>query len=521
MYDYVIVGAGSAGCVLAARSSEDPDCQVLLLEAGPPDKKLEIRIPAAFNKLFKTKYDWAYETEPQANLDGRAMFWPRGKTLGGSSSLNAQMYVRGNSLDYDHWAELDNLGWAFGDVLPYFERSERSERGSAPGRGVSGPLNIADLRDPNPTTVAFLEAAEQAGIPRTKDVNGPDQDGLDFTQVTQKRGRRWSAADAYLKPARKRRNLTVATGAHALRIILEGSRAVAVEYIADGKTQRDPVHEVIVCGGAINSPQLLMLSGIGPADQLTAHDIPVVVDLPGVGKNLQDHLAIMDIVHSKERVTLAAAESLRNLARFLALGRGMLTSNVGEACGFVRTRPELDAPDLELVFAPVPFINHGLAPPPGHGITIGSIAVTPRSVGELTLRSADPFAAPRIEPNYLSDADGEDLRVLVEGSKIARRIFDAPAFARYVGEPLLPAVRPTTDDELIEHIRRDSQTLYHPVGTCKMGTDDRAVVDPELRVHGIDGLRVVDASIMPTIPRGHTHASTVMIAEKAVDLIRG
>ncbi len=521
VYDFVIVGAGSAGCVLAARLSENPDCQVLLLEAGPPDKKLEIHIPAAFNKLFKTKYDWAYETEPQANLNGRAMFWPRGKTLGGSSSLNAQMYVRGNSLDYDHWAELGNKGWAFDDVLPYFERSEHSERGSAPGRGVSGPLNIADLRDPNPTTVAFLQAAEQAGVPRSKDVNGPDQDGVDLTQVTQKRGRRWSAADAYLKPARKRRNLTVVTGAQALRIILDGTRAVAVEYVADGKTQQEPAQEVLVSGGAINSPQLLMLSGIGPPDQLAALDIPVVADLPGVGKNLQDHLAIMDIVHSKEPVTLAAAESLPNLARFLTLGRGMLTSNIGEACGFVRTRPELDAPDLELVLAPVPFINHGLAPPPGHGITIGSVAVTPRSVGELTLRSADPFTAPRIEPNYLSDPGGEDLRVLVEGSKIARRIFDAPAFARYVGDPLLPAVRPTTDDELVEHIRRDSQTLYHPIGTCKMGTDDLAVVDPELKVHGIENLRVVDASVMPVIPCGHTHASTVMIAEKAVDLIHG
>jgi choline dehydrogenase len=521
VYDFVIVGAGSAGCVLAARLSENPNCQVLLLEAGPPDKKMEIHIPAAFNKLFKSKYDWAYETEPQPSLNGRTMFWPRGKTLGGSSSLNAMMYVRGNALDYDHWAELGNKGWAFDDVLPYFERSEHSERGSAPGRGVSGPLNVADLRDPNPTTVAFLEAAEQAGVPRSKDVNGPDQDGVDLTQVTQKRGRRWSAADAYLKPARKRRNLTVVTGAQALRIILDGTRAAGVEYVADGKTQQESAQEVLLSGGAINSPQLLMLSGIGPPDQLAALGIPVVAGLPGVGKNLQDHLAIMDIVHSKEPVTLASAESLPNLARFLTLGRGMLTSNIGEACGFVRTRPELDAPDLELVLAPVPFINHGLAPPPGHGITIGSVAVTPRSVGEVTLRSTDPFTAPRIEPNYLSDPGGEDLRVLVEGSKIARRIFDAPAFARYVGDPLLPAVRPTTDDELIEHIRTDSQTLYHPVGTCKMGTDDLAVVDPELKVHGIENLRVIDASVMPVIPRGHTHAPTVMIAEKAVDLIRG
>jgi choline dehydrogenase len=520
VYDYVIVGAGSAGCVLAGRLSEDPACQVLLLEAGPPDRKLEIRIPAAFNKLFKSKFDWAYETEPQPNLDGRAMFWPRGKTLGGSSSLNAQMYVRGNALDFDHWEDMGNKGWSYGDVLPYFERSERSERGTAPRRGTSGPLNVADLRDPNPTTLAFLAAAEHVGIPRSKDINGPDQDGVDTTQVTQKRGHRWSAADAYLRPAKRRRNLTIVTGAHTRRIILDGARATGVEYVVNGMTLRESAKDVIVSGGAINSPQLLMLSGIGPADQLASLDIPVVQDLPGVGKNLQDHLAIMEVVHSKEPVTLAAAESIRNLGRFLTLGRGMLTSNVAEACGFVRTRPDLDAPDLELLFAPVAFIDHGLNPLEDHGITIGAAALTPRSTGELTLRSADPFAAPRIAPNYLSDSDGDDLRVLVEGSKLARRILDSPPLERYVGEPILPPALSTTDDEIVGHVRRDSQTLYHPVGTCKMGTDDLAVVDPELRVYGVDNLRVVDASVMPVIPRGHTHASTVMIAEKAVDLVR-
>ena len=430
------------------------------------------------------------------------------------------MYVRGNALDYDHWEDLGNKGWSYGDVLPYFERSERSERGTAPRRGTSGPLNVADLRDPNPTTVAFLEAAEQTGIPRSKDINGPDQDGVDTTQVTQKRGRRWSAADAYLRPAKPRRNLTVVTGAHTRRIIIDGTRAVGVEYVVDGMTLRESANDVIVSGGAINSPQLLMLSGIGPADQLASLDIPVVADLPGVGKNLQDHLAIMEVVHSKEPVTLAAAESIRNLGRFLTLGRGMLTSNVAEACGFVRTRPDLDAPDLELIFAPVAFIDHGLNPLKDHGITIGAVALTPRSRGELTLRSADPYAPPRIAPNYLSDSDGEDLRVLVEGAKLARRILDAPPLERYVGEPILPPVLSATDDDIVAHVRRDSQTLYHPVGTCKMGTDDLAVVDPELRVYGVDNLRVVDASVMPVIPRGHTHASTVMIAEKAVDLVR-
>jgi choline dehydrogenase len=301
----VIVGAGSAGCVLAARLSDDPDCRVLLLEAGPPDKKLEIRIPAAFNKLFKTGFDWAYLTDPQPQLEERELFWPRGKTLGGSSSLNAQMYVRGNRLDYDHWAELGNRGWAYADVLPYFRRSEHFEGGGSPERGTGGPLNIAALRDPNPTTLAFLQAAHEVGIPRTDDVNGPNQDGVSTTQVTQKRGRRWSAADAYLKPARKRANLDVTTGALATRIVLDGHRAVAVDYVVDGQSRRaDASREVIVSGGAINSPQLLMLSGLGPADHLRGLGVPVVHDLAGVGMNLLDHLSVVTIVHAREQVTL-------------------------------------------------------------------------------------------------------------------------------------------------------------------------------------------------------------------------
>ena len=521
MYDFVVVGAGSAGCVLAARLSEDPSCKVLLLEAGPADRKLEIRIPAAFNKLFKTRYDWAYETEPQAELDERALFWPRGKTLGGSSSLNAQMYVRGNRLDYDAWAERGNPGWGYDDVLPYFRRSENFERGATAERGSGGPLNVAELRDPNPTTLAFLEAAQEAGIPRADDVNGPTQDGVAPTQVTQKRGRRWSAADAYLRPARKRRNLVVETGAAVSRIVLDGTRAVAVEYVVDGQPRRaDAVGEVVVSGGAINSPQLLMLSGIGPADHLQSFGIPVAQDLAGVGQNLLDHLAVVNVVHSREPVTLAAAESIPNVARFLVAGRGMLTSNIAEAAGFVRSDPQLPAPDLEIVFAPVPFLDHGLAPPPGHGITVGAVALQPHSVGAISLRSADPAQSPRIEPGYLSDDDGADLRVLVEGLKLTQRILDAPALARYAGEPMVPATRLTRDDEFAEHVRRYAESLYHPVGTCRMGTDDGAVVDPDLRVHGIDRLRVVDASVMPTIPRGHTHASTVMIAEKASDLLR-
>ncbi len=521
MYDYVIVGAGSAGCVLAARLSEDPACQVLLLEAGPPDRKLEIRIPAAFNKLFKTKYDWAYETVPQEHLDGRARFWPRGKTLGGSSSMNAMMYVRGSADDYDRWAELGNDGWSYDDVLPYFRRSETYERGSTAERGGAGPLSVAELRDPNPATQAFLRAAQEVGIPLNDDVNGAQQDGVNTTQVTQKRGRRWSAADAYLRPARRRRNLTVETGAFAQRVRFDGSRAVGVDYVVDGTPRRaDAAREVILSGGAINSPQLLMLSGVGPSDQLRDNGIPVVRELPGVGRHLLDHLAVVTIVECNEPVTLAAAQSLRNVGRFLVSGRGMLTSNVAEAVAFVRTSDDLPAPDLELVFAPVTFVDHGLEPPTDHGITIGAVALQPHSEGVLTLASADPARPPIIDPAYLSDAEGDDLRVLVEGMRRAGEIFAAPAFARYAGKPMYPSPAPVDDDEAADHVRRYAESLYHPVGTCKMGSDHEAVVDADLRVHGLERLRIVDASVMPTIPRGHTHASTVMIAEKASDLIR-
>ncbi len=344
---------------------------------------------------------------------------------------------------------------------------------------------------------------------------------MNATQVTQKRGRRWSAADAYLKPARRRRNLTVETGAFAQRVRFDGSQAVGVDYVVDGRTRRaDATREVILSGGAINSPQLLMLSGVGPADQLRDHGIPVVHELPGVGRHLLDHLAVVTIVACNEPVTLAAAESLRNVGRFLVSGRGMLTSNIAEAAAFVRTRDDLPAPDLELVFAPVTFLDHGLEPPTDHGLTIGAVALQPHSAGTLTLASADPSRPPIIDPAYLSDDGGEDLRVLVEGMRRAREIFAAPAFARYAGTPTYPAPAPVDDVEAADHVRRYAESLYHPVGTCMMGHGPDAVVDPDLRVHGLERLRVVDASVMPTIPRGHTHASTVMIAEKASDLIR-
>jgi choline dehydrogenase len=522
MYDYILVGAGTAGCVLANRLTESAATRVLLLEAGPADTKTEIRIPAAFSKLFKTAVDWNYETVPQPELAGRRLYWPRGKMLGGTSSMNAQMHVRGNRADYDGWAALGNAGWSYDDVLPYFRKSEHSELGPSPYRGTDGPLNVARLREPNPATRAFLEAAQQAGLGRSEDVNGARQDGADYTQVTQKRGRRWSVADAYLRPASRRKNLSIVTDAHATRILFERRRAVGVEYLVKGRRETAlAAREVIVAGGAINSPQLLMLSGVGPAAHMREHGIEPVLDLPGVGQHLQDHLACGVIVFARQPVTLVTAESPANLLRYLFLRRGPLTSNVGEACGFVRSSAELEVPDLELIFAPVPYLEHGLVKPPGHGITVGAILLQPKSTGSITLRSANPLGAPVIDPRYLSDPDGLDFRTLVAGMKLAHRVMRSPALAAFAGEPIQPDREPRTDADFEALVRERSETLYHPVGTCRMGAEAMAVVDAQLRVRGLEALRVVDASVMPQIIRGHTNSPTVMIAEKAADLIRG
>ena len=521
MYDYIIVGAGSAGCVLAHRLSAEPDARVLLLEGGPDDRPKEVKIPAAFPKLFKTERDWDYATEPEPHLDGRALYWPRGRMLGGSSSMNAQIYIRGNRLDYDRWAELGNEGWGWDDVLPYFKRAEHNERGPSRHHGTGGPLNVADLRDPSPLSRAFVQAGIEAGLAANPDFNGDEQDGVGPSQVTQRKGTRWSTATGYLKPARRRPNLTVMTGAHATRVLFDGRRATGVEYRRDGGVETaEARREVILSGGAVNSPQLLMLSGIGPAAELQAHGIDVVHDLPGVGQNLQDHLSVTVLATCHQPLSLLAAESLGNVARFLVLKKGMLTSNVGEAGAFVRTATGLEAPDIQFLFAPVLYINHGLAAPPEHGFTVGVILLTPKSTGTVTLSSADPLAAPRITANYLSDAAGDDLRVLVEGVRLARRVIRSHAFDQYRKAELAPTADVDSDSELAMFVRGIAETLYHPVGTCSMGIDAAAVVDPQLRVRGLDGLRVVDASVMPVIPRGNTNAPTIMIGEKAADLIR-
>jgi choline dehydrogenase len=513
MYDVVIVGAGSAGCVLAGRLTEDPRIRVLVLEAGPTDRKMEIRIPAAFTNLFKTPYDWDYSTVAQDGLDRRELYWPRGRTLGGSSSINSQMYVRGRPADFDAWAL---PGWSWEEVRPLFDRMENDERGHL---GLGGPVHVARLRDTNPATHAFVQAAVEVGLEFVEDVNDPVREGVGYTPVTQRNGRRWSAADAYLHPATRRPNLTVLTGAHARRVLFEGASAVGVEYLKNGAVHvARATSEVILSGGAVNSPQLLMLSGIGPADHLRALGIEVVHDLPGVGRNLQDHIAVAVIVSSKQPVSLVAAESPSNLARFLLFRKGMLTSNVGEACAMVRTRPSLPGPDLELIFAPVPFVDHGLVKQQRHGLTIGAVALQPGSRGTIALRSADPLDKPVISPNYVSDP--EDLRVLSEGVKLARRIFQATALRPFAAEAIEPDLDLQTDADLQEFLRQQCETLYHPVGTCAMGTGREAVVDPELRVRGLQGLRVVDASVLPIITRGHTNAPTMMIGERAADLIR-
>ncbi len=520
MYDYVIVGAGSAGCVLANRLTGDPPISVLLLEAGGPDNKQEISIPAAFSKLFKTPYDWAYFTEEQPHLNKRKLYWPRGKTLGGSSSINAMVYIRGNRRDYDEWHELGNEGWSFTDVLPYFKKAENQERGASAEHGVGGPLNVADLRTVNPLSRAFVEAGVEIGLPRNNDFNGPEQEGVGLYQVTQKQGVRFSAATAYLKPAQKRSNLTVQTNAHVTGLLMEKTRVLGVTYVRDGKTEQVRVNkEVLLCGGTINSPQVLLLSGIGPADHLKSLGISVNVDLPGVGQNLQDHLAIGVAYACTQPISLASAESIGNLLNYLLFKKGPLTSNVAEAGGFVKTQPDLRTPDLQLHFGPVYFRDHGLTKPEGHGFTLGLTPLHPQSKGSIMLHSSDPFAPPAIQANYL--ASEADMQVMVEGVKLARRLAQTKAFAPFRGAEDQSGSQAQSDEAIAEYIRNTVETLYHPVGTCKMGNDAHAVVDAQLRVRGIEGLRVVDASIIPTIVSGNTNAPTIMIAEKAADLIKG
>jgi choline dehydrogenase len=517
--DYVIVGGGTAGCVLASRLTEDGRMNVLLLEAGAARSPKEVGIPAAWPKLLRSAQDWGFRSEAQPHLGGRRLLVPRGKTLGGCSATNVQMYLRGHRADYDAWARLGNAGWAYDDVLPYFRRSEHNSRGASAHHGVGGPLAVSDLRDPNPLTAAFVRACMETGIPENPDPNGAELDGAAQVQVTQRAGRRCSAANAFRSPARRRPNLEVVTDAHATRIRFDGRRATGVEYLCAGRrATAAAAREVLVAAGTIASPQLLMLSGVGPAAELRRHGIAIVHDAPGVGRDLVDHPLVCMHTCCTRPVTLASAETLANVLRYFLLHRGPLTSNGAEAAAFVRTRADLPAPDLEIPFAAVLYAREWETPPREHGFTIGAVALQPRSRGTVRLGSPDPLAPPLIDPRLVSDP--ADLELLVYGVRLARRILAAPALREWSGGELTPGVSATSDDALRDFVRANVHTIYHPVGTCRMGTDAGAVVDSALRVHGVDGLRVVDASVMPTIPRGHTLAATVMIGEKAADLVR-
>jgi choline dehydrogenase len=512
-YDYIIVGAGSAGCVLAARLTEDEDIRVAVLEAGGEDTQPEIKIPAAFPVLFKSSFDWDLEGEPEPGLDNRRLYLPRGRMLGGCSSINAMIYIRGNRVDYDGWVAAGCDGWGYDDVLPYFKRSEDNERGEDGFHGVGGPMSVSDSRSMHALIDTMLEAAGQAGHERNPDFNGARQEGVGRFQLTQRDGRRCSTADAFLRPAAARPNLDVIPRAMALRILFEGTRAVGVEITRDGTVeQMRASQEVILAAGAYQSPVLLMVSGIGPEDQLAPFGIEIRETLP-VGLGLQDHcMAQVNYLTDEPSLFMAHADP-EHIALFETEGRGPLSSNIPEAAGFFRTRSGLDAPDIEFHFAPSMFFDEGLSAPADHGYCFGPVVIAPTSRGRVMLRSPLPDSKPRVLCNFLTTE--EDRQSMLAGMRMALEIAEQPAL-KAVERTVFSVPESDSDADLMAFIRRVSQTVYHPTSSCAMGS----VVDSELRVYGFDGLRVVDASVMPTVTRGNTNAPVIMIAERAADLIR-
>jgi choline dehydrogenase-like flavoprotein len=520
-YDYVIVGAGSAGCVLANRLSADPTVRVLLLEAGGSDRNLNIRIPVGFAKQFRTDLDWGYSSEPEPNLIGRSMYLPRGRSLGGSSSMNAMIYLRGHRSDFDHWADQGATGWSYAEVLPYFKRSEHNERIGGEYHGQGGPLNVADPTWTSPVTDLFVESAAAMGIARNDDFNGAEEDGVGPLQLTQKRGRRWSAADAFLHPVKKRENLTVETKAHARRILLDGDRAVGVEYDhGDHAHTARADREVIVAAGAYNSPQLLMLSGIGPADHLREAGVDVAVESPHVGSHLQDHAMATVTYEAGDLDTLADATHPKHLVRYVATrGKGKLSSNVAEAGAHVRVQSGADTPDFQLLMGPAYYFDNGFRTYPGPAFTIAPCFLRPRSEGSVKLRSSDPHDPPAIHLNFLGEP--EEVKAMVDAVRLTREIAESGPLGRAATRNIDPGPGVLSDDQVEAWLRAELQHEYHPACTCRMGREDDSVLDEELRVRGVDGLRVVDASSMPRVVGANTNAATIMLAERGSDLILG